>query len=110
MPKFITIGYGDRAAYDRTSKAVRDAAHAHDAKLQQGGALMGIAGVPVQVRNHEAAHVQTQDGPFMTSALPIAGFAVIEAPTMADAVAMVSQSPCAVAYGVVEVWPLEQAP
>jgi len=30
MPKFITIGYGDREGYDRTDADVRDAAHAHD--------------------------------------------------------------------------------
>ena len=108
MPKFITIGYGDREGYDRTAKTVRDAAHAHDKVLEEGGALMGIAGLPVQVRNHEAAHVQTESGPYMDSQLPIAGFAVIEAPNMAEAIKMVSQTPCAVAYGVVEVWPLNQ--
>lgn len=70
---------------------------------------MGIAGTPVQVRNHEAQHLQTEVGPYMTSKLPVAGFAVIEAPTMEEAIRMVSQVPCAVAYGVVEVWPLEQA-
>jgi hypothetical protein len=32
---------------------------------------------------------------------------VIEAPSMDDAIRMVSQVPCAIAYGVVEVWPLE---
>jgi hypothetical protein len=108
MPKFITIGYGDREGYDRTTKTVRDAAHAHNEMLQKSGALMGIAGAPVQVRNHEAVHVQTKDGPYMTSQLPVAGFAVIEAPNMAEAIKIVSQTPCAVAYGVVEVWPLEQ--
>ena len=108
MPKFITIGYGDRGGYDRTPKAVRDAAHAHDKVLQKGGALMGVAGVPVQVRNHEAKGVKTEDGPYMAAQLPVAGFAVIEAPTMADAIRLVSQTPCAVAFGVVEVWPLEQ--
>jgi hypothetical protein len=25
MPKFVTIGYGDRAGYDRTDPPVRDA-------------------------------------------------------------------------------------
>ena len=47
MPKFVTIGYGDRKGYDQTPKPIRDAAHAHDAKLQKDGALMGIAGNPV---------------------------------------------------------------
>jgi hypothetical protein len=107
VPKFIAIGYGDREGYDRTTKSVRDAAHAHDEMLLRSGAMMGIAGAPVQVRNHDATNVTTEDGPFMASPLPVAGFTVIEAPTMAEAMKMVSQTPCAVAYGVVEVWPLK---
>jgi len=75
--------------------------------LNETGALMGIAGAPVQVRNPEAAGVQTEDGAFMSSPLPIAGFAVIEAADLAEAIALVSKSPCAIAHGVVEVWPLE---
>lgn len=108
MPKFVTIGYGDREGYDRTPVAVRDAAHAHDAKLRKDGVLMGIAGAPVQVRNPAAAQVETANGPFMRSSMPVAGFAVIEAADLAEAIAMVSRTPCAVAHGVVEVWPLEQ--
>jgi hypothetical protein len=71
---------------------------------------MGIAGTPVQVRNPEGGNVETKTGPFMSSALPVAGFAVIEAASLAEAVKIVSQTPCAVAHGVVEVWPLEPAP
>jgi hypothetical protein len=108
VPKFITIGYGDQEGYDRTPKAVRDAAHAQDEKLRRGGALMGVAGNPIQVRNHEAKRVITESGPYMTTKLPIAGFAVIEAPSLDEAIEMVSNVPCAVAHGVVEVWPLEQ--
>lgn len=108
MPKFITIGYGDREGYDRTSAAIRAAAHAQDATLQKNGVLMGIAGSPVQVRNPDAVRVETTNGPFMNSSLPVAGFAVIEAADLAEAIDMVSRTPCAVAHGVVEVWPLEQ--
>jgi len=104
----VTIGYGDREGYDRTPAAVRDAAHAHDAELQKAGVLMGIAGAPVQVRNPDAAGVETADGAFMTSSLPVAGFAIIEADDLAQAIDMVSRTPCAVAHGVVEVWPLEE--
>jgi hypothetical protein len=86
MPKFVAIGYGDQAGYDRTPRAVRDAAHEQDAKLRSEGALMGIAGRPVQVRNPDSAHVESLDGPFMSSALPIAGFAVIEATNLAEAI------------------------
>lgn len=109
MPKFVTIGYGDQAGYDRTPPTIRNAAHAHDATLRKDGVLMGIAGKPVQVRNPAAAGVETMEGPFMTSSLPVAGFAIIEAADLAEAIEMVSRTPCAVAHGVVEVWPLEQS-
>ena len=107
MPKFVTIGYGDKAGYDRTSQTVRDAAHQQDARLRSEGALMGIAGRPVRVRNWDGLHLETLDGPFMSSAMPIAGFAVIDAADLAEAIEKVSRVPCAVAHGVVEVWPLE---
>jgi hypothetical protein len=108
MPKFVTIGYGDREGYDRTPREVRDAAHMHEAELKKRGALIGIAGAPVQVRNPLAAGVQTANSTFMSSALPVAGFAVIEAADLSEAVKIVSQTPCAVAHGVVEVWPLDE--
>jgi len=108
MPKFLTIGYGDQAGYDRTPAVLRDAAHAHDDRLRKAGAVMGIAGSPVQVRNTECAGVETTEGPFMAIALPVAGFALIEAADLDEAIALVSQTPCAVAHGVVEVWPMEE--
>lgn len=107
MATFVTIGYGDPRDYDRTSSAVLDAAHANDAALQRAGAVMGIAGEPVQVRNPEGAGVRTTKGSYLTSELPIAGFAIIEADSLQDAIAKVSPSPCSVAHGVIEVWPLQ---
>jgi hypothetical protein len=106
MPQYLTIGYGDRAGYDRTPQALRDAAHAHDRTLVAKGALMGIAGAPVQVRNPECSGVVTVNAPFLSSDLPVAGFALIEAESLDEAVQQVARCPCAVAYGVVEVWPL----
>src|SRR5690349_14013378 len=103
MPKFLTIGYGDRAGYENTPKSLRDHAHAEDAKLVKQGALVGMAGKPAQVRNHQANGVQVQSGPYMQSQLPVAGFAIIEAATLEQAIEMVSGVPCAVANGVVEV-------
>ncbi len=110
MARFVTIGYGDRAGYDRTDQATRDAAHRHDERLRTEGVLMGIAGGPVQVRNHDGAGVDTSEGPYLRSDLPVAGFAVIEASTLQEAVDVASKTPCAVAHGVVEVWPLELTP
>lgn len=107
MPTFVTIGYGDRDGYKRTPAVLREAAHKQDAVLQRRGAIMGVAGKPVDVRNTNAASLETGDGPFMRSALPVAGFAVIEAANMEEAIKLVSGTPCAVCHGVVEIWPLE---
>jgi hypothetical protein len=110
MPKFVTIGYGDQAGYDRTLPAVRDEAHAHDARLRAAGTDMGVAGPPVRVRNHDAAGMTVEAGSFMSAALPVAGFAIIEAESLEEAVELASRTPCAVAQGIVEVWPLQDAP
>lgn len=106
MPTFIAIGYGDVDGYDRTDPAVRDRAHAHDEKLRQDGARMGTAGRPVQVRNPEGSGAHYARGAFMRSELPVAGFTVIEAKDLDHAAALAADTPCAVAHGVVEVWPL----
>lgn len=106
MALFVTIGYGDRAGYDRTDEAVRDRAHAHDERLRATGAVMGVAGPPVQVRNPDGAGPHTTAGPYLRSDLPVAGFALIEAADLDEATRLVADTPCAVAHGVVEVWPL----
>jgi hypothetical protein len=108
MPKYITIGYGDQAGYDRTPNDIRQAAHDHDASLQKRGVVMGIAETPVQVRNPQGSGVLTQAGAYMSSDLPIAGFSIMEARDMEEAIMLVSKSPCAVADGVIEIWPLRE--
>lgn len=106
MPRYLTIGYGDRAGYDRTPQDLRDAAHAHDDSLVAKGALTAIAGAPVQVRNPEGSGIETLNAPYLAADLPVAGFALIEAANIEEAIRQVAQTPCAVCYGVVEVWPL----
>lgn len=106
MPLFISIGYGDQAGYERTAEVVREQAHAHDQELQQAGVRTGIAGEPMQVRNPDGAGMQVRFGPYLRSDLPVAGFGIIEADSLEQAVEMVSGTPCAVAHGVVEVWPV----
>jgi len=110
VARFITIGYGDEAGYRKTTEAVRRAAHETDAELVAGGALVGIAGAPVQVRNHGGSGVHLAPGPFLRADLPLAGFAVLEAADVTEAAQLVAATPCAVAGGVVEVWPLLEAP
>lgn len=107
MPTFITIGYGDQAGYDKTDPTVRDRAHAHDKQLAKDGARIWRAGPSVQARNPEGRGVQREYGTFMSSELPVAGFMLIEANNLDHAIELVADTPCAIAYGVVEVWQLK---
>jgi len=107
LPTFVTIRCGDRDGYEHIPEDLRQAAHAHDDMLRRSGVTMGVAGDAVQVRNPEEAGVTTTPGQFMRADLPVAGFAVIEAESLEEAVDKASHSPCAVAHGVIEVWPLE---
>lgn len=43
----------------------------------------------------------------MSAELPVAGFMLIEADSLDDAIILAADTPCAVAHGVVEVWPLK---
>lgn len=106
MATFITIGYGDEAGYERTTTQAKDAAHVHDAWLVERGAIVGIVGSPIQVRNHQNRGTRTDEGAYLKSDLAIAGFSLIEASTREEAVELVAKTPCVVAYGVIEVWPL----
>ncbi|MGH9122531.1 MAG: transcription initiation protein, partial [Acidimicrobiales bacterium] len=92
--------------YDSTDESVLERAHAHDARLVSDGAVVGVAGRPVQVRNTGGTGIVTKDRAFLISALPVAGFALIEADDLQSAIELVAGTPCAVAHGVVEVWPL----
>lgn len=106
MPKFVTIGYGDEGGYNAADPTAIAEAHKNDERLVSSGDIVGIANEPVQVRNPDGVGVHVTKGQYLSSRLPLAGFAVIEAMDLEDAIAKVAKSPCAVAQGVVEVWPL----
>ncbi|HWU14790.1 MAG TPA: YciI family protein, partial [Caulobacter sp.] len=59
---------------------------------------------------HDAAKMEVTQGPFLSADLPLAGFALIEAADLEAAIEIAARSPCAVAQGVVEVWPLDPPP
>jgi hypothetical protein len=65
---------------------------------------MGIAGRPVQVRNHDAANLKVAEGPYLSSDLPIAGFALIEAADLDAALEIAKDVPAR--FGGVEVRPV----
>ncbi|HUE08152.1 MAG TPA: YciI family protein [Acidimicrobiales bacterium] len=106
MATFLTIGYGDAGDYEATDPARRDKAHAHDRWLASQGAVIAALGAPTQVRNPEGGELSTTRGAYMHADLPLVGFALLEAENLEEAIERVAGTPCAIAQGVVEVWPV----
>ena len=48
---------------------------------------------PIQVRNHEDTGTRTDEGSYLKSDMPIAGFALIEANNVDEAVELVAKTP-----------------
>ncbi|MDP8961406.1 MAG: YciI family protein, partial [Actinomycetota bacterium] len=64
-----------------------------------------VVGEPTVVRAWDGA-VHRSSEAFAASDAPLVGFSIIEAPDLDEAVELLSDTPCAVAPGAIEVRPL----
>ena len=103
--KFLCLGYGSEEDWNALSKGEQDKLLAQDEVLRGQGAIVAPLQEATTVRAPKG-QVITQDGPFVESSLPLAGFALIDARDLNEAIALVSKTPCANAGGAVEVWPV----
>ena len=102
--KFLCLAYGDERKWNALPKSTRDALRAQDDLLRSRGDLVAEALAPTTVR-FAGGHGQASDGTFGRAPLPLAGFYVIEARDMDEAIGLLSQTPCAHA-GAYEIRPL----
>ncbi len=101
--KYLCLAYGDAADWARLSQLEQDSLLAQDALLRDKGAL--VAAVRPAVHTVSAWNGTVDVNPSPVAALPrtLAGFSVIDARDLAEAVALVKDSPCARANGFVEI-------
>jgi hypothetical protein len=105
--KFLILAYGDAKDWNRLSKAEQDALLAQDEVLRRRGGL--VAAVAQAATTTVRAWDGTPDvtrGAFAESRAPLAGFGVIEAADLDEAIALVKDTPCARAGGAVELRPI----
>ena len=104
--KFLCLAYGAAADWQALTGDEQDALLAQDEILRKRGALMAAVAPSVTT-------VQAWDGKpvvaaraFARSAVPLAGFSVIEADTVEQAAQLVAGTPCARAKGAIEIRPI----
>jgi hypothetical protein len=104
--KFLCLAYGDEKNWDALSKSEQDELLAHDEVLRKRGDIVAaVEPTTTTVRAWERIPA-TADGPFAESRLPLAGFGIIEAVDLNEAIELVAGTPCARAKGVVELRPI----
>jgi len=79
---------------------------AQDELLRQRGALMGAVKTEVTTVRAWSGVPEAANQPFAKLEAPLAGFSITEADTLADAVKLVANTPCARAKGAIEIRPI----
>jgi hypothetical protein len=103
--KFLCLAYGDEAGWNSLSEEARREALAQDAVIRHRGSLMSAVQTSVtSVRNWDG-NLEVSNERLTRTELPLAGFSVIEAENVEEVIALVSNTPCARARGVIEIRP-----
>ena len=106
--KYLCLAYGDEKDWKELSKAEQDELLKQDDVLRQRGDLVAaVDQSATTVRAWDGVPEATQGG-FAESRVPLAGFAIIDAPDLERAIELVADTPCARAKGAVELRPIDQ--
>ncbi|MBC7894332.1 MAG: YciI family protein [Cytophagaceae bacterium] len=103
--KFLCLAYGSEADWKRLSKDEQSELLAHDNVLKERGDYMAAVKLQVTTVTNWDHDLKTKDAPFARLEHPLAGFSVIEANDLDEAIALVANTPCARANGAIEIRP-----
>jgi hypothetical protein len=103
--KFLCLAYGDSKDWHALSEERRQELLAQDDVLRERGDLVSPVGEVTVVRAWDGTPSTTNE-PFATGPAPMAGFSIVEAEDLDEAVRLVAGTPCAVAKGAIEIRPL----
>ena len=103
--KFLCLAYGSEADWKRLTKDEQSELLAHDDVLIQRGDLLAAVQLHVTTVTNWDRQMKTSSEPFGRIQHPLAGFSVIEAQDLDEAIALVADTPCARAGGAIEIRP-----
>jgi hypothetical protein len=104
--KYLCLAYGDEDAWKGLTKDEQSALLAQDDQLRKRGDLVAAVEPSSTVVRAWDGTPHTTEGPFGASFLPLAGFSVIEASSLEEAIKLVAKTPCARARGAIELRPI----
>jgi len=104
--KYLCLAYGDEAGWKDLSKREQDAVLAQDQVLRKRGDLVRAVETSVTTVRAWDGTPSVVSVPFADSRVPLAGFGIIEADNLEEAIQLVTNTPCARAKGAIELRPI----
>jgi hypothetical protein len=104
--KFLCLAYGSEKDWNALTRQEQEEVLAQDEELRKRGVLMAaVENAATTVRAWDGTP-KTAEGPFAASAVPLAGFSIVEAESVAEVARLVAGTPCARAKGAIEIRPI----
>ncbi|MGE0825402.1 MAG: YciI family protein [Candidatus Binatia bacterium] len=101
--QFLCLAYGDEEGWNSLSEDEKREVLAQDAVIRDRGHLMSALQTKVTSVRNWKRNLEVTEGPSAQVELPLAGYSVIEAEILNDVIALVANTPCARAQGVIEI-------
>jgi hypothetical protein len=107
--KYLCQAYGKEEDWNELGKAEQDELLAQDEVMRQRGDLVAAVEPTVTTVRSWDGPPKTESRSFADLPAPLAGFGVIEAESLEEAILLVARTPCAKAKGAVELRPIGMA-
>ncbi len=104
--RYLVLAYGHERDWQALGKREQDQLLAQDQALRDRGDLVAALGEPATTVRAWDGDPLASEGPFGVSPLPLAGFGIVEAADLDEAIRLVANTPCARARGAVELRPI----
>lgn len=104
--KFLCLAYGDEKDWVALTPNEQEEMLAQDEVIRQRGNLMAAVELSVTTVRAWDGTPSTTSETFAHSRAPLAGFSILEAEDLDEAVRLVAGTPCARAKGAIEIRPI----
>jgi hypothetical protein len=104
--KFLCLAYGDEKDWKALSKEEQEALLAQDDVMRKRGDIVAALRPEFTIVTAWDGVPHAANGAFAPATKPLAGFGIIEAENLKEAIRLVANTPCARAKGAVELHPI----
>lgn len=103
--KFLCLAYGDEDGWNSLSESEQQEVLAQDEVIRAQGNLMSAVQTKVTSVRNWKGNLEVTGEALAQLPLPLAGFSVIEAKSLAEVIELVKNTPCPRARGFIEIRP-----